>query len=227
MDKKTALVIGATGLIGKQLVSLLLERQEYDQITVLVRRSIDIEHPKLEERMINFDELGADDIPEVDDVYCALGTTIKKAKTKEAFRKVDYEYPLLVARLAKEKGAAQYVIVTAMGSSSMSSFFYSRVKGELEEALQEVGYKALKIFRPSLLLGERSEFRLGERMAEYMMRLFRFVMIGPLKRYRAVEGKQVAKAMMIEANRKSDANVSIYESQQIFAIAQGSDSFVH
>ncbi|WP_373514308.1 oxidoreductase [Persicitalea sp.] len=195
---KTALVIGATGLIGQQLVDQLLQSDQYSEVKVLVRKPFDKKHPKLVEIVYNFGQ-PEPNVVQGDDVYCCLGTTMKKAGSKEAFIKVDHDYPLQIARLAKQNGATQYLIVTAMGADPTSSFFYNRVKGNVEADLKEVGFAALHIFRPSLLLGNREERRLGEKIGEAVMRVFNPVMVGPLKKYRAIEASKVARAMVVAA----------------------------
>jgi uncharacterized protein YbjT (DUF2867 family) len=132
-------------------------------------------------------------LTQADDIFCCLGTTMKKAGSKEAFRKVDYQYPMDIARLGLANGAQQFAIVTAMGADTKSTFFYNRVKGEVERDLAALNYPTLLIFRPSLLLGNRGESRLGERLAEGAMRLLSPII--PAK-YKGVDGSKVANAML-------------------------------
>lgn len=216
MNKRTALVAGASGLVGSELMQQLLEDPDYEQVAALVRSALPIKHPKLAQHIVDFEELG--EVAEyfsADDIYCCLGTTIKKAKTQEAFRKVDYEYPLEMAKLAKAAGAQNYLIVTAIGSSASSSIFYSRVKGELEEALKRLDLPSLHIFRPSFLLGRRQEFRLGERLVGMTaMKWLKFVWTGKLRKYRPIEGRQVAQAM-INAAKSGRKGLQIYEGGQM------------
>jgi len=216
MKKRTALVAGASGLVGSELLQQLLEDPEYERVTALVRSTLPIKHPKLTERIIDFGKLGeCKEYFSADDIYCCLGTTIKKAKTREAFRQVDYEYPLTMAKLAESSGAGNYLIVTAIGSSASSSIFYSRVKGELEEALQQLSLPSLHIFRPSFLLGRRQEFRLGERFfGMTVMKWLKFVWVGRLRKYRPIEGRQVAQAM-IAAAKSGRKGLQIYEGGQM------------
>ncbi len=196
--KKTALVAGATGLIGQQLVDELLQLDNYSEVRVLVRGPIEKHHPKLIKVLFDFDHPDVS-LVQGDDVFCCLGTTMKKAGSKEAFFIVDHDYPLQIARAAIQNGSNQYLIVTAMGADPSSSFFYNRVKGKLEEDLKKVGFSALHIFRPSLLLGNREEKRLGEKIGEAVMNFFNPLMVGPLKKYRAIDSAKVAKAMVIAA----------------------------
>ena len=215
---KTALVVGATGLIGHQLVNLLLHSEYYSTVRLLVRESMKLRHPKIVEYLYDFSEPQSDMV-QGDDVFCCLGTTMKKAGSKEAFTKVDHDYPLQIARLAKRNGAAQYLIVTAMGADPGSGFFYNRVKGNIEADLKVVGFDALHIFRPSLLLGDREEKRLGEKVGEAVMRVFNPVMVGPLKKYRAIDSVKVAKAMLSAAQdpliEQVTQGVFIHESDQM------------
>ncbi len=213
--KKTALVIGATGLIGRQCVVTLLQSEQYDKVTTLVRHLSGAKHPNLDEQMIDFDKLEQySHLMKVDDVFCCMGTTIKKARSKEKFKKVDYEYPLQVAKIALQQGAKQYLIVTAMGADQKSPFFYNQVKGEIEEALKDLDYPSLHIFQPSLLTGDRKEFRMGEKMAVYSFKALNLLLHGPLKKYRSIEGKTVAEAMVKAANSEKRGTF-VYESDVI------------
>ncbi|OZI11823.1 oxidoreductase [Bacillaceae bacterium SAS-127] len=209
---KIALVAGATGLVGSELVRQLLATREYEKVITIVRRSSEMVHDKLEEKVVNFDALTLDE--PIDHVYCCLGTTIKKAKTKEAFQKVDLDYPLLLAKLAKKHQASQFLVISSMGASVKSPFFYSQVKGELEQQLQELELNGLHIFRPSLLLGAREEFRLGEATTEKLASVFPFLFTGPLKKYQPIHAKTVAYAMMATALTES-RGMHIYESESI------------
>lgn len=208
---KIALVIGASGLIGKQVVELLLNDAIYSGVIVLVRKSFLPTHQKLKEIVFDFDNPDSS-VLRTDDVFCCLGTTMKKAGSKEAFRKVDYEYPLSIARLALKNGAQQLLIVTALGADANSLFFYNRVKGEVEQQLIQLNYPKLKIFRPSLLLGARNENRLGEKFGELLFGIVSPLMVGPLKRYRAIDSAKVARAMVTLAQEKSSSAVSSYDS---------------
>jgi uncharacterized protein YbjT (DUF2867 family) len=213
--KKTALVLGATGLIGKELVQILSENGHYQKVHVLVRRPIEVESKVCEVHIVDFDKLQQyHELFQVTDVFCCLGTTIKVAKTKEAFRKVDYEYPIEAAKIAKENGAEKFLIVSSMGADSKSLFFYSRVKGEVEETLANVNIPSLHIFRPSLLLGKREEFRLGEKLAEKASDVLNNIMIGPLRPYRGIQARKVAAAMAVMAQTNKNGH-HVYRSHEI------------
>lgn len=205
---KTALVLGATGLIGDLLTHLLTESARYDTVKVLVRNSLTWKHPRMQEVLFDFERPNGL-LTQADDVFCCLGTTMKKAGSKEAFRKVDYQYPMDIARRALENGAKQFAIVTSMGADPESSFFYNRVKGEVERDLTAMRFPALLIFRPSLLLGNRpNDNRLGERLAEGAMRL-----LNPLipAKYKGVDAAKVATAMLTTAQQNL-TGPHIYES---------------
>lgn len=193
----TALLVGATGLVGGHLLELLLQAPGYGRVEVLARRPLGREHPKLRAHVVDFTRLDAlTDGVQVADVFCALGTTIARAGSQDAFRQVDHDHVLAVARWARARGAAQFLLVSALGAAAGSRVFYNRVKGETEADLQRLGYPALVMVRPSLLLGERAEFRAGERVAEAVLRPLRPLMRGPLRAYRPIPARAVAAAML-------------------------------
>lgn len=203
----TSLLAGATGLIGRALLKQLIADSSISKITVLSRRPVALEGlgrpselAKVEVIVASLDDMAlALEQVKADMVFCTLGTTIKIAKTKEAFRKVDYEYPLSLAHFAERTDAALFSVVTAMGASSDSAFFYSRVKGELQEQLVKLSIPHIQVFQPSLLLGERSEARPGEALGAWVSKSLQFVMVGPLRKYRAIKGEAVALAMRLAA----------------------------
>jgi uncharacterized protein YbjT (DUF2867 family) len=213
---KTALVAGATGLIGKEVVGLLLANPDYERVITLVRKPLDIQHEKLVQQVTDFDHLEevSGHILEAEDVFCTLGTTIKVAKSKEAFRKVDYEYPVRLAQLAKQCGTKRFLIVTAMGADPHSRIFYNQVKGQAEEQIKRVGLASLHIFRPSLLLGDRTEVRLGEKIGSILGKLSSWAMIGGLRKYRPIPSKVVAEAMVHAAQSQSKGQ-QVYLSDEI------------
>lgn len=219
MKNKTALVAGATGLVGGELVKLLVDSKQYQKIYLLTRRNANIMGDDIEQIIVKFDDLQANDIPQVDDVFCCLGTTIGKAGSKEAFKKVDHDYPLTIAKLCLQKGARQLLLVTAMGADKSSRFFYNQVKGEVEEAVAALGYPTLHVFRPSLLIGDREGNRTGEDIAKAIAPIFSPLLIGGLKKYRPVEGKTVAEAMAVAAQQALQGP-HIFDSQQIKILAR-------
>jgi uncharacterized protein YbjT (DUF2867 family) len=214
--RRTALVVGATGFVGKQLVNMLLQNEHYESVTVFVRKTLNINNEKLKEYIIDFEHLdNYQPLFQVNDVFCCLGTTIKIAKSKEAFKKVDFHYPLQIAKIANRCNVEKFLVISAMGANENSKFFYNKVKGELETNLKKINLRSLFIFRPSLLLGERKEFRLGERVGANVMKAFNFLLVGPLKSYRGITGHKVARAMMNVAISERDDKVAIYKSDKI------------
>lgn len=188
---KIALILGASGLVGKALTKELLKNKNYSKIILIVRNKLGYESKVIEERSIDFDQLERENL-KADHVFCCLGTTIKKAGSQAQFRKVDYEYPLNIAKRSKEQGANLFAIVTAMGASSSSSIFYNKVKGEIEEALASLQFEHIGIFRPSILIGNRTEQRFGESIGQKLATFFDFLI--PAK-YKGIQAGQVAKAM--------------------------------
>lgn len=218
MSARTALVAGATGLVGRALLQLLLADPAYGQVTALLRRPLELQDSRLVQQIVDFDQLERHAAAfRADDLFCCLGTTIKKAGSQEAFRRVDFEYPLTMGRLAKAQGVKQYLIVTATGANPRSRFFYNRVKGEVEQALADLQLEGLQIFRPSLLLGQRQEPRPGEAVAALLGRLVAPALVGPLRRYRPIPAAAVAWAMVRVAHQRLPGR-RIYESEAIAAI---------
>lgn len=218
MKNKTALIVGATGLVGYELVKLLLASTEYVRVIIWVRKATGLSDKKLEEVVIDFDKIEAYEIEDkVDHVFCCLGTTIKKAKTQKAFKKVDLEYPLALGRWAKDKNVSQFLIVTAMGADEKSRIFYNKTKGQLEQGLREIGLNGLHIFRPSLLLGERNEVRSGEKVAATVSKFMPILFIGPLRRYAPIQGREVAYAMYKTAI-EGRVGIYVYSSNEISEI---------
>lgn len=216
---RTALLAGATGLVGSHCLSQLLSDPAYGRVVAVVRRPLPLNDPKLDTRVVDFDGLAAADLPHVDDVYCTLGTTIRRAGSRDAFRRVDHDYVVALARRAAERGAARFVLVSAIGADARSLVFYSRVKGETERDVAAVSFEAVHLLRPSLLVGERSEHRSGERL---MIALFSGVaplLLGPLRRYRPVAAEVVARAMRAVA-RSGGSGILVYESDRIARLGE-------
>ncbi|CAN5305707.1 oxidoreductase [soil metagenome] len=211
----TAILLGATGLIGGHCLEFLLKSPRYSSVVCLVRKKLPIINEKLQQVVVDFDNLTASaDAITGDDVFCCLGTTIKKAKSKENFKKVDYQYPLEVAKIAHQNGAKQFLIVTAMGADKHSFIFYNEVKGLVERDLKSLHYDSLHIMQPSLLLGDREENRTGEKVGEAVMKTLDFVFKGPLKKYRAIEARAVAFAMVHLATT-NQAGTHTHQSDEI------------
>lgn len=212
---RTALVAGASGLVGGHVLRLLLEAADYERVTVLGRRELPITHRKLEQRVVGLDRLAQmPDFPRVHDVFCSLGTTIRRAGSQDAFRKVDYTGVVELARVAVRHRASQFLVVTALGADPRSRVFYNRVKGEVEDALRRFSFQAMHIFRPSLLLGKRKERRPAEQIAMMLSPLVGWTMMGPLARYRPIKAEVVARAMVRTA-REAARGVHVHESDEI------------
>lgn len=210
MKKRVALVIGASGLVGKQVVQQLSESNQYAKVKVLLRSKMVLEHPKIEQIIIDFNKISALTLT-ADDIFCCLGTTMAKAGSKEAFYKVDFTFPLEIAKSMLQNGAETFAIVTAMGASASSFVYYNKVKGQIEDTLKSLDYQRLVIVRPSMLLGERQEKRLGETIGKVLMKSIDFL---TPKKYKAVYDKQVA-AAMIHAVLTETKKLQIIESDKL------------
>jgi len=217
---KTAIIVGASGLIGRSLVRKLLEDNRYKSVKVFVRRSINISNSKLAELIVDFDKI-TDWKNKItgDELYSAMGTTIKKAGSKEAQYKIDVTYQYEFAKAASENGMRGYFLVSSSGANANSKLFYMRIKGELEEKVKLLPFNKIRIFRPSLLLGERDEKRFGEKAAEKLLKIV--VPLFPfLKNQRPIEGEKVAKAMIVSANEDNKERIKIFEPLEIFQLAE-------
>lgn len=195
MNHRVAIIAGGTGLVGGELVQELLIDPSWDKVYLLVRKPLGWTHSKLELILTDWEKLP--EFPQgITDAFCTLGTTIGKAGSKENFKKVDFEYPFSFAKAAREKGVKSFFIVTALGADTNSFVFYNQVKGEVEEEISKLGFETFGIFRPSLLEGDRKEFRLGEKIGAKLAFLINPLLLGPLKKYRSIHAKTVAKSML-------------------------------
>jgi uncharacterized protein YbjT (DUF2867 family) len=211
-----ALIAGASGLIGGFLLRELLAAREYSGVTAVGRRPVDEADPKLRQVTVDFSALekAGDDL-RADDVFCCLGTTIRAAGSHEAFRAVDHGAVLALAWAAQRAGARRFFLVSSLGADAGTRSFYLRVKGETEDALGVLGFDVLNIFRPSLLLGPRREFRLGERLAQVGMWLADPLLLGRFRKYRAIEAATVARAMLRISFARGERGVRVFESDEI------------
>jgi len=216
---KRVIIAGASGLIGSKLLTIMLNHVDYDEVLVLVRKKLPIEHKKLIQLVIDFDKL--DDHAAAitgNAVFCCLGSTQKKTPDLAVYRKIDHDYPVMLAQLAKQNGVNQYHLVSAIGANSKSSNFYTKMKGETEDDLQEVGLKCLHIYEPSILTGDRKESRPMERISIGLMKVINPLLIGGLKKYRSIPAQTVALAMFNES-LKNDEGVFIHASDKIKLLA--------
>ena len=216
---RTALVAGATGLIGNHVLQFLLADDTWGRVVTVGRRITPHRHNKLEQWVLDLGKLDTvSDLPHGDDVFCCLGTTIKQAGSQQAFRQVDHGFVVGLGRAGLRAGASQFLLVSAIGADPGSRVFYSRVKGETEAAIGRLHYRSTQIFRPSLLLGERREFRLGERIAMVTAPVLSVALIGRLRRYRPIKAETVARAMANLA-REAPLGPNIFEYDAMIASA--------
>ena len=215
MKTRKALIAGASGLVGGYCLRLLLESDIYEQVTAFVRREIPVSNPKLVQRVIDFNRIARlSTFPRVDDVFCSLGTTIKTAGSQDAFYKVDFTYVHELARLASLSRSRQFLLVSSQGANPKSGIFYTRVKGEIEEAVKKLAFEGLYIFRPSLLVGQRSESRPGEAAMNTLLSAVSFALVGPAARYRPIKAETVASAM-VRVARQGYRGTHVFESDRI------------
>ena len=209
--KKTALLAGATGLVGSALLPLLLASERYAKVIVVGRRPVDMQHPKLTQVVTDLGQLEAERLRLIaDDVYCCLGTTMAQAGSKEAFYEVDFLYVVKLAAVTAANFAAQFLVVSSLGADVESRFYYSQVKGEMEAAVRQTPFRAIHIFRPALLLGARAKPRLGERIGGWLLALARPLLRGSWQKYRPITGAAVARAML-QAAEEDGGGTRVHE----------------
>jgi uncharacterized protein YbjT (DUF2867 family) len=214
---KTALVIGATGLVGNNLVHLLLEDNRFNKVIVFARRSLKIQNTKLEEHIINFDSPTTwQHLVKGDVMFSALGTTIKQAGSQQAQYKIDYTYQYQFAEAASNNKVPVYVLVSSSGANPESKIFYSRIKGELERDVKKLSFSSIYFLQPSLLVGHREEERIGEKIGYKVLKAFNSA--GIFKKYRPIEGKIVAKAM-IHASMAATKGIHVVALREVFTLA--------
>lgn len=199
MKAQTALVLGATGLVGSNLVKLLLTDDSFQKVIILVRSDYPVQHPKLMVRKVHFDnhKQFEESMETGDSIFCCIGTTMKKVKNdKTLYKKIDYDIAVNAAKFGLAAGYKQYLVVSSVGANPASSSFYLHLKGMLEHSLKKFAYNSMHIFQPSVLLGKRDEFRAGELIGKGIIKALSIVFSGPLSKYRAVNALTVAKAML-------------------------------
>lgn len=211
-SSRVAIVPGATGLVGRNLVRVLLEGDAYARVVALARRETPTLGPRHEPTLVDYDRLEEAHLPmEGADVFCALGTTIRDAGSREAFRRVDFTYVVRLAAVAASHGARSFSLVSAVSADPKSRVFYSRIKGEAERAVAASGVPIVHLFRPSLLLGERDAIRMGESVAAALLRPLTPVLRGPLANLRPIFGETVARAMVAAALTDDVPGVRVYD----------------
>ena len=201
--KKTAIILGATGLTGNLLLQLLLKDNRYNKIKLISRSTSGVVHPKIEEYLGDVIRLEAfkNDF-KADEVFCCVGTTKAKTRDKELYKKIDFGIPTKAAKLCKESAINTLVIISALGANSKSNIFYNRTKGEMEDAVLKLSIPKTHILQPSLIGGKREEKRIGEWIFKQLMKVANLVMAGPLKKYKSIHPKDIAKAMVWLANNE-------------------------
>lgn len=221
MTSRTAVVLGASGLVGGFCLKALVDDPDYTRVLTFGRRELPAQmtRAKVTQRVADLATLSAEDFRGAQDVFSALGTTIRKAGSQTAFRQVDFELPLRAAREAFQAGVEQFTVVSSVGADPASKNFYLRTKGELEQELAKLPFRAVHILRPSLLTGKRPEFRLGERIAITIAPVLDLFTLGSLRRYHSIRAEIVGKAMMMAA-RQGSGGVHIYEFDEIVKLGR-------
>ena len=213
---KKAIVIGATGMVGTQLIKQLIENETYSEIVSLVRRASGITHPKLKEQIINFDEPeNWSNVVTGDVLFSTLGTTLAQAKNKEAQFEVDFTYQFTVAKIAAKNGVSNYVLISSAGANSNSIVFYTSMKGKLEDAVKRLPFNVISIIRPGQLAGDRTEKRKSEKIGLSVMHFIN--KLGMMKRYKPIYAHKVARAMINAAEKKESGT---YTLDKVFELAE-------
>ena len=221
MNEQTAVVLGATGMVGNYVVEQLITDNSFSTVRLLVRKAIPKPHEKVQVVVTNFSNPTQFkmDLGKGDCIFCCVGTTLKKVHgNKELYRTIDYDIAVDAARFGKEAGFKKYILVSSVGAKAASKNFYIRLKGEIEVALKSIGFSSTHIFRPSFLMGDRKEFRLGEFVAKAVMKITSFLMVAGLRKYKGIEARKVAKAM-VQAAKSSGEGMFIYEYKDIIKLA--------
>jgi len=214
-----AVIAGASGLIGSYLLDILLESDYYDEVLILVRTEMPVNHKKLAQLLVDFDKLDEYKLSITGHaVFCCLGSTRKKTPDLVIYRKIDHDYPLKLAQMAKENNVRHYHLVSALGANPKAANFYNKMKGETEESIKQVGIKCLHIYEPSILTGDRKESRPMERFAIGIMKLLDLLLIGSLKKYRSIPAKSVAQAMY-KQSLKTEEGIFVHLSDSIKLLA--------
>lgn len=218
---QTAVVIGATGLVGSLLVQHLLADDAYNKVRILVRKPVALQHPKLQIELVNFDNLQdfKNKLGKGDAIFSCIGTTQKNVgNNKNAYRQIDFDIPLNAAKFGKENGFITFCLVSSVGASATSSTFYLQLKGSLEEALNSLNYTSLNIFRPAMILGDRKERRSAEKILQKATVFLSYFFVGGLRKYKSIQATTIAKAMVQAAKNPQDG-MHVYEYDAITKLA--------
>jgi uncharacterized protein YbjT (DUF2867 family) len=221
MQSLTAVVLGATGLIGEQLVQQLLNDPVFSKVRILVRRQVELSNPKLEVEIVDLDNLTQyrKKLGHGDCIFCCIGTTQKQVKgDKAAYRKVDVNIPVNAAKMGKDAGFTSYLLVSAVGADAHSKNFYLSLKGEVEKEVAALNYDHFHAFRPSILYGSRKQFRLGETIGKGFMKSLSPLFVGGLKKYKGINGADVAKAM-VAASKEVKKGMFVHHFEDIIKLS--------
>jgi uncharacterized protein YbjT (DUF2867 family) len=219
MSGRTAIVAGASGLVGGYCLRRLLASGLHEHVVAFVRGPLNTTHKRLEQRTVDYERLGRmSAFPRVQDVFCCLGTTMKKAGSEEGFRKVDYEYVVRLAETSLRTGADHFYLVSAIGADPKSRVFYLRVKGEAEDSVAKLAFAGVHIFRPSFLIGQRNEKRPGETLGVAAARLSSVFLVGPARKYRPIKADTVARAMVSVARERA-SGTHVYTAEEMEELA--------
>ena len=221
MNEHIALVIGASGLIGSFVVEELLKDASFKSVRVLVRKNLKINHPKLQQTIVNFNDINdyAEKFRFGDVIFCCIGTTQKKVKgDKVAYEKIDFDIPINAARMGIVNKFKKFLIVSSVGANENASNFYLKLKGKTENALHQFSYESISIFRPSILLGNRKEIRPAEKIMQGITKTISNLFSGSLRKYRAIYASDVAKAMVKES-KLDIPGVHIFEYKEMMELA--------
>jgi len=210
-----AVIAGSSGLIGSNLLDILLQKPEYDEVLILVRKELPVHHKKLTQLKTDFDNLNNyGHLISGHALFCCLGTTRKKTPGLNEYRKIDHDYPLQLAHIAAKNGITQYHIVSSLGANAASSNFYLKMKGETEADIEKIGLPCLHIYQPSFLTGDRKEKRFGERFLTGLVKIIDPLLLGSLKKYKSIPASTVALAMF-KQSLKTEEGVFIHPSDKI------------
>jgi uncharacterized protein YbjT (DUF2867 family) len=222
--KKKAIIFGASGLTGGQLLELLLHSDQFGEVVSFGRKKLELDHPKLSQYLVDSDTIDQhSNLIKGDVLFCCLGTTIRKAGSKARFRQIDFEYPAKLMQIAEANNTPTFAVVSSLGADAASSNFYLRTKGEMEQALLQSAISSKVIVRPSIIFGNRKESRPAEAIGKLMMRLLGWMLIGPARKYRGIHAQSIAHAMMILA-LENNAGSRIVESDGLQELAGKNDS---
>jgi uncharacterized protein YbjT (DUF2867 family) len=222
--KKKAIIFGASGLTGGNLLSLLLQSDDFGKVVSFGREKLDLDHPKLSQHLVDADTIDQhNELIKGDVLFCCLGTTIRKAGSKAKFRQIDFEFPAKLIQIAENNNVPTFAVISSLGANAKSSNFYLRTKGEMEQALLQSAISSKVIVRPSIIFGNRKESRPAEAIGKLMMRFLGWMLVGPARKYRGIHAQTIAHSMIILA-LENKAGGRIVESDGLHELVRKNDS---